>query len=135
MRVYIDAFKRGLEADWTGLVLQPEQDILHLVASIGTSKSLTKNTHQHACSLLAQYAIRTGEMLMIEPQHEILDLNNEPIRGVPAAAVAPLTYNGEHFGAILAMREQPFTQENLIGLQSFALYAASSLWSIMKTDR
>ncbi len=135
LRAFMDTFKRDLEADWTGLVLQPEQDTLHLVASIETSKSLANDTHQHACSLLAQYAIRTGETLMIEPQYEILDLNKKPIRGVPAAAVAPLTYNGEHFGAILAMREQPFTQENLIGLQSFALYAASSLYVIMKTDR
>ncbi len=132
---FMDAFKRDLEADWAGLVLQPEQDILHLVASTGTSKFLTKNSLQHACALLAQHALSTGETLMIEPQKEILGLNNELIRGVPAAAGVPLTYNGESFGAILAMREQPFTQENLVGMQSFALYAASALHSIMKTDR
>jgi hypothetical protein len=54
------------------------------------------------------------------------------VREMPAAMVTPLTINGEHFGALVSIREQPFDQRDLSSLKRFARYAAPWLSAVVK---
>jgi len=123
---------RDLEADWTEIVVRPNQDELYPVASTGPVRLLNHRQFQRASSLLAWYAINMGDSTLVGPSDGPLHLRNVLARGMPAAMVTPLTVGGEHFGALLSMRERPFDQRDLSNLTCFARYAAPSLRTLAK---
>ena len=125
---------RDLEADWTEIVVRPNQDELYPVASTGPVRLLNHRQFQRASSLLAWYAINMGDSTLVGPSDGPLHLRNVLARGMPAAMVTPLTVGGEHFGALLSMRERPFDQRDLSNLTCFARYAAPSLRTLVKAD-
>jgi len=125
---------RDLEADWTEIVVRPNQDELYPVASTGPVRLLNHRQFQRASSLLAWYAINMGDSTLVGPSDGPLHLRNVLTRGMPAAMVTPLTVGGEHFGALLSMRERPFDQRDLSNLTCFARYAAPSLRTLVKAD-
>lgn len=123
---------RVLEADWTEIVLRLTQDELFTIASTETIRLLDHRPFQRASSPLAWYAIITGDSILVGPNNGLLHLRGVIVREMPAAMVTPLTINGEHFGALVSIREQPFDQRDLSSLTRFARYAAPWLSAVVK---
>lgn len=129
---FVTDVARNLEADWTEIVLCPTQVELYPVASMRPTRLLDHRQFQRASFLLAWYAINTGDSTLVGPNDGPLHLKNAVASGMPASMVTPLTVGGEHFGALLSMRERPFDQRDLSNLTCFARYAAPSLSTLAK---
>jgi len=122
----------NLEADWIEIVLRSPRDDLYPVASMGSIRLSDHRQFQQARSLLAWYAINTGDSSLVGPNNAPLPLRNVFVREMPAAMSTPLTLDGECIGALLAMRERSFDQQDLSSLTRFARYAAPSLHTVAK---
>ena len=123
---------RALEADWIEIVLRSPWDELHSVASTGPIRLSDHLQLQQARSLLAWYAINTGDSSLVGPDNGPLSLRNAVVPEMPAAMVTPLTIGEEHFGALVSMRERPFDQHDLSSFRRFARYAAPSLHAVAR---
>ncbi len=132
LHAFVTEITRRLEADWTEIVLCPTQVELYPAASAESAKVLDRHQSQKASSLLAWYAINTGNSTLVGPDNGPLYLRNILARGIPAAMATPLTVDGEHFGALLSMREWPFNQHDLSNLIYFARSIAPSLRTLVK---
>lgn len=123
---------QNLEADWTQIVLCSTQDVFYPVASTKSNRLLGHCQLQQASSLLAQYAINTGDSALVGLNNGPLHLRNVVAHEVPAAMVTPLTRGRKRFGALLSMRECPFDQRDLDSFVRLARYVAPLLHEVAK---
>ena len=74
----------------------------------------------------------TGDSILVGPNNGLLHLRGVIAGEMPTAMVTPLTIDGEHFGALVSIREQPFEQHDLSSLTRFARYIAPWLSAVVK---
>jgi glycosyltransferase involved in cell wall biosynthesis len=131
LRRFVADVATNFEADWTEMVLSPNQLELYTVAVAATEPPAWADRHlRRGSSLLAWYAVNTAASTLVGSDDDSpLQLWDSAVVGgkPPAAMVAPLTVASGPLGALLLMRERPFKQPELSNLECFARSIAPSL--------
>jgi Glycosyl transferases group 1 len=130
LRVFGRELRRVLQADAIEMVLGANPAQTHAAAAAGVAGVPDHREFRQALTLVEWYGMCTAGSGLVDPHGGPLHLNDVVRASVPAAMVAPMTIGGERFGVLLAIREQPFSQDDLAKLTCYARYVAPSVHKV-----
>jgi glycosyltransferase involved in cell wall biosynthesis len=117
----------NLEGERAEILLRGRAGQLYRFASTEDRARTNGHVHPLPTEVLARYACDTGEGVLLTSATVPRPLAEQLGRSEASVIAAPLTHNGRHFGAVLVMRDHPFDQRDLEGLNRLARHAAPVL--------
>ncbi len=130
LHTFVTNIAEDLAADEVAIVMNTANGELSPIAATQANLAPGRSELQQVTDLLGSHAISTSESTMIGLSDGHLRLRHEASSEMSAVMVTPLTKNGKHFGAIIAMRNKPFSQNDLDNLTRFAHSIAPSIQAL-----
>ncbi len=129
LRAFLTHVARSLEAEWAEVLLRTANHQVYRVGSAAGSAGTAGWRLTRAAAPLARYSCDIGQGVLLESggADASWPLTARPADWTGSAVAVPLTADGSHFGAMLALRERPFARHDLDRLTRLAGHAAPKL--------